>query len=313
MGKTGKQRTQWHPQAYTALRLTLAEQFGELEFDDEVTLGILPPRLDLLIVKKHAGVRITKSIGHLFRQYNIVDYKGVGDTLSMPQFMKANAYAFHYAATFSDRGVTPEEITLSIIRFENPVKLFSELQEKLGCEIETVHSGLYRVKGNLLFPTQIIVISKIPPEEYPWLHTLCDREPAEDVIKLLFDESGVFPEGELRTESVTLLEHIYKKYPEAIDRYTEDKEMAKTLRDLANELAQKLIDEQKKELANKDQTIADNKKTIADNKKTIADKDQTIADKDQTILLQDNELKEERRKNALLEKQLQELKAQMSV
>ena len=82
--------------------------------------------------------------------------------------------------------------------------------------------------------------------------------------------------------------------------------MAKTLRDLANELAQKLIDEQKKELANKDQTIADNKKTIADNKKTIADKDQTI-------LLQDNELKEERRKNALLEKQLQELKAQMSV
>ena len=53
-------------------------------------------QIDLLIIKMEQGKRIEKSIGRLFRRYNIIEYKGPSDYLSINDFYKVTAYACLY-------------------------------------------------------------------------------------------------------------------------------------------------------------------------------------------------------------------------
>ena len=59
-----------------------------MQFFKEYNLTDSPLRIDTLVIKKDQGVEIQKKIGRIFRWYNIVEYKGPEDSLSVNTFFK---------------------------------------------------------------------------------------------------------------------------------------------------------------------------------------------------------------------------------
>ena len=49
--------------------------------------------MDLLIIKKLSDVLIENEIGHIFKKYNVVEYKSPEDGLSIDDYYKAIDYA----------------------------------------------------------------------------------------------------------------------------------------------------------------------------------------------------------------------------
>lgn len=73
---------QWHPGFYGATELEFLSNKGDLEFQREFNLSKEPIRMDLLIIKKLSDVRIENELGHMFKKYNVVEYKSPDDALS---------------------------------------------------------------------------------------------------------------------------------------------------------------------------------------------------------------------------------------
>lgn len=72
---------QWHPGFYGAAELEFLSNKGDLEFQREFNLSKEPIRMDLLIIKKLADVRIENELGHIFKKYNAAEYKSPDDAL----------------------------------------------------------------------------------------------------------------------------------------------------------------------------------------------------------------------------------------
>lgn len=64
---------QWHPAFISAMNLELANDRENLIFEREYNLNTRPLEIDLLIIKKKKGVRISNEIGHFFREYNVLE------------------------------------------------------------------------------------------------------------------------------------------------------------------------------------------------------------------------------------------------
>ena len=65
---------QWHPGFYGAAELEFLSNKGDLEFQREYNLSKEPIRMDMLIIKKLADVRIKNELGHIFKKYNNIYY-----------------------------------------------------------------------------------------------------------------------------------------------------------------------------------------------------------------------------------------------
>nr|WP_289767525.1 hypothetical protein [uncultured Acetatifactor sp.] len=66
-----KATIQWHPGFYSAAELELISNKDALAFEREYNLSKAPLRMDLLIIKKLADVRIENEIGRIFKRYNV--------------------------------------------------------------------------------------------------------------------------------------------------------------------------------------------------------------------------------------------------
>ena len=84
---------QWHPGFYGAAELEFLSNKDDLEFQREFNLSKEPIRMDLLIIKKLSDVRIKNEIGHIFRKFNVVEYKSPDDALSIDDYYKTVGYA----------------------------------------------------------------------------------------------------------------------------------------------------------------------------------------------------------------------------
>ena len=116
--KQDSQRLQWHPAFGAALRITFAEEIErkELELQEEYLLSKKPPQIDVLIIKKRKDALIRKTIGRIFRQHNIVEYKAPDDNLSVNDFYKVYGYAcFYQSNTNRIRQIEPTEITITFV------------------------------------------------------------------------------------------------------------------------------------------------------------------------------------------------------
>lgn len=87
---------QWHPGFYGAAELEFLSNKGDLEFQREYNLNKEPIRMDMLIIKKLADVRIKNELGHIFKKYNVVEYKSPDDALSIDDYYKTVGYACLY-------------------------------------------------------------------------------------------------------------------------------------------------------------------------------------------------------------------------
>ena len=196
----------WHPAFYGAAELELRENKEELEFHQEYNLSKEPLRVDLLVVRKLANVQVKNEIGHIFRQYNIVEYKSPGDGLSIDTFYKTVGYACFYKGLGKTEDAIPiQEMSISFFREVYPGKLFTKL-ESLGMEIKNPYPGIYYIRQWQAMPDiQIVVTGVVDPEKHPALRVL-SRNVKEEDARAFVQEASKLTEPEDRNNVDAVLD-----------------------------------------------------------------------------------------------------------
>ncbi len=178
-------KIQWHAAFVSAMDLELAQNRSDLEYYKEYNLNTKPLEVDLLVIKKDAGIEITNEIGKLFRGHNIVEYKSPDDHLNIDSFYKAGAYASlykSYGKTVDERRAG--DITVTLVRERKPSGLFTYFKEH-GITYTNPYKGIYQVTNTVLFPTQIIVTKELNPKEHVWLKALSGQMEKQQMRELL--------------------------------------------------------------------------------------------------------------------------------
>ena len=168
----GKKALQWHPAFQAALQVELAKDRPFLRFYEEYNLSRKPLQMDTLIVKLEPGHSVSKSIGRIFRTYNIVEYKSPEDYISVNDFYKVLGYVCVYQAdTRKVLEIMPEELTITLVGDHYPGRLVRHLKKRYGVRVRNVHKGIYYIE-DFIFPVQLLVTGQLPKEEYAWLGRL---------------------------------------------------------------------------------------------------------------------------------------------
>ncbi len=197
---------QWHPAFYGAAELELRDNKEDIEFHQEYNLSKEPLRVDLLVVRKLANVQVKNEIGHIFRQYNIVEYKSPGDGLSIDTFYKTVGYACFYKGLGKTEDAIPiQEMSISFFREVYPGKLFTKL-ESLGMEIKNPYPGIYYIRQWQAMPDiQIVVTGVVDPEKHPALRVL-SRNVKEEDARAFVQEASKLTEPEDRNNVDAVLD-----------------------------------------------------------------------------------------------------------
>ena len=226
----------WHPGFYGAAELEFLSNKGDLEFQREYNLSKEPVRMDLLIIKKLSDARIENELGHIFKRFNVVEYKNPDDALTIDDYYKTVGYACLYKGLGESVDLIPaDELTISIFRESCPREMFKAMK-KMDLEIEERYPGIYYISGKqALFDTQIVVTKQLEKETHRTLRVLSKHVQEEDV-RAFVEKAGKMTEPGDRNNidavlhvSVSANREIY----EAIRRC--DKIMCDALRELMKE------------------------------------------------------------------------------
>lgn len=167
-----KTKLQWHPAFSAALRITLQDEMKYLEMHEEYLLGKKPLQMDLLLIKKIKNISIQKSVGRIFREHNIIEYKSPDDYLSINDFYKVYAYACLYQSdTDKVKEIDPETLTITFVCSHYPREMFRHLTNVRGIIIEDRGNGIYYLKGDPI-PMQLLLTPKLSEKENYWLQNL---------------------------------------------------------------------------------------------------------------------------------------------
>lgn len=170
--KNPEKRIQWHPAFCSAVQLIFRNETALLEYKQEYLLNSKPLQIDLLIIKKPANCILKNSLGHLFQGHNLLEYKSPEDELGIDTYYKVYAYACLYKASGeTEDAISAEDITISLVRHKKPVKLFSYLSQK-RYQIQKRYPGIYHIKKDGFFDTQIIVTKELEEASQLWLRAL---------------------------------------------------------------------------------------------------------------------------------------------
>ena len=228
---------QWHAAFQAALQIELMEDREFLQFLKEYNLSEKPLQIDTLIIKLEPGRKIKKSLGRIFRQYNVVEYKSPGDYLSVNDFYKVMGYAcFYQSNTEKVMEIRPEDLTVTLISNYYPGKTIRYLNENHGITVTRAYPGIYYMEG-LLFPIQIVVTKKLSREEHIWLSRLRkDLSMEEDIEPLARAYEGK-QKNPLYAAVMDMIVRANRK------QYEEGKNMCEALRELfADELEEAIAE-----------------------------------------------------------------------
>ena len=227
---------QWHPGFYGAAELEFLSNKGDLEFQREFNLSKEPIRMDLLIIKKLADVRIENELGHIFKKYNVAEFKSPDDALSIDDYYKTVGYACLYKGLGETVDQIPaNELTISIFRESYPREMF-EVMKNLGMEIKEQYPGIYYISGKqALFDTQIVVTKQLDKETHRTLRILSKHVREEDVRAFVEKAVRMSEPGDRNNVDAVLQVSVSanKEIFEAIRRC--DKVMCEALRELMKE------------------------------------------------------------------------------
>ena len=257
---------QWHPGFYGAAELEFISNKGDLEFQREFNLSKEPIRMDLLIIKKLSNVRTENEIGHIFRKFNVVEYKSNDDALSIDDYYKTVGYACLYKGLGETVDQIPaNELTISIFRESYPRELF-EAMKNLGLEIKERYPGIYYISGKqALFDTQVVVTKQLNRETRRTLRVLSKHVKEEDVRAFVEEAALISEPGDRNNVDAVLQVSVSanKEIYEAIRRC--DKVMCEALRELMKE------DFEKQERETRQVTLLEDIKNLMDTTKWTAE------------------------------------------
>nr|WP_296461199.1 hypothetical protein [uncultured Acetatifactor sp.] len=229
-----KATIQWHPGFYSAAELELISNKDALAFEREYNLSKAPLRMDLLIIKKLADVRIENEIGRIFKRYNIVEYKSPEDGLSIDDYYKTIGYACLYKGFGETVDEVPaEELTVSIFRERCPRELLKALK-KAGLKVEQRFPGIYYIEGNVLFATQIVVTGQLSPKAHSGLRIL-SRNAREEDIRTFIGKAALLTAPGDRDNVEAVLQVSISANEKVYDEVRRDFAMCDALRELMKE------------------------------------------------------------------------------
>ena len=248
-------RIHWHPAFVAAMNLEFRQNKNELIYEKEYNLNMKPLSIDLLVLKKHGDASIKNEIGRIFRGHNIVEYKSADDHLDIDVFYKVGSYAALYKA-YGERvdSVKAEDVTVTLIRQTRPEGLFRHFKEH-GTYVSNPYPGIYYIEGEVLFPTQIIVVRELDKTSHIWLTALSGKLEKQDISALL-------------ERTRTLREKMDKEYADSVLQVsvTANKKIVDELKGVEKDMCQALLEimepeinqikqEYAKEVTRKDVTI----------------------------------------------------------
>ena len=141
-------KLQWHPAFGAALRITLRDEMDHLEMHEEYLLGRKPLQMDILLIKNPKNIPVRKSIGQIFREHNIIEYKSPDDYLSINDFYKVYGYACLYQSdTDWMMQIDPGELTITFACSHFPREMLRHLQKSRGITAEDKGNGIFHLKG----------------------------------------------------------------------------------------------------------------------------------------------------------------------
>lgn len=188
-----------------------------------------PLQIDLLIIRKDGeSGNLSNEIGEIFRKFNIIEFKSPEQHLDVDVFYKTECYAGlnkSYGTAVDERKAA--DITVSIVRETKPEGLFRYFREH-GVPVRNPHPGIYYILGEVLFPTQIIVVRELDKGQHSWLRFLSGSVEEEDMRMFLAEVRCL--EDKLDRESAdSVLEVCLRENRELIEKLIGDDSMSEAL------------------------------------------------------------------------------------
>ncbi|MCC8138496.1 MAG: hypothetical protein LIO76_10685 [Clostridiales bacterium] len=176
-------RINWHSAIVSALKIELADYQDILSYQSEIVLNTGQRRGDLLITKAENSRSIASPIGRIFQKYNLIEYKGPGDSLGIQNYYKSLSYIYSFPTHFQSDKIL-EDTSLTLISHSFPQKLWNHLKRKnlhpahksSQNPLEKMLPGLYHINTEMI-PVQLIITSQLTGEEYLWLQSLTNALP----------------------------------------------------------------------------------------------------------------------------------------
>lgn len=244
-------RTNWHEAITCAIQIDLGEYSQILKYKKEYLLSQNRNRIDFLIIKKNLDIHIPKHIASLFRTHNIFEIKGLSSSLTTDAYYKTKGHAGYYINSYPGNNVlNRRDITLSFPTFKYPRNLFRHLTKDCNKSIAKPFPGVYYINTEM-YPTQVLVIDELSPEDSLYLHCLTRNLKDQELINQLTADYSLNTNNQLYTnymhqflgfhmkgEQLMVCENLFKLYG------TSSTEIAQKAREQATEQAK----EQAKEL-----------------------------------------------------------------
>lgn len=219
---------QWHPGFIGAMNLELKKNRDDLLFEKEYNLNTKPLEVDLLVIKKNAGIQIDNVIGKIFRGHNLFEYKSPKDELDIDTFYKSVAYASLYKSYGKTvDSIKADDITISLVRKAKPYGLFRCLKEN-GYQVSSPYHGIYYIEGKIPFSTQIVVTRELNPAEHIWLGSLSDELEKQNLLNLLAEIGRLHGKAD-QEYAQSVLEVGLRANEQALKELIGDKNMSEEL------------------------------------------------------------------------------------
>jgi hypothetical protein len=165
----GKTRTWWHALLVRLLDHVLSARY---EVRDEVPIGRMPLRIDIVLIRRENGeipehlARELRLIAERLNQWTLVEFKGPTDTLECGDLDQLLACAHLFCAQ-QPQAIASSDLTL-IILAPGPTDGFREELNLRGWRAPRRKRGLYRIRGPV-FETWLISADEITGPEEPVL------------------------------------------------------------------------------------------------------------------------------------------------
>ena len=185
MSSKSSTRTVWHEAICCALQIDLRDYSHLLEYHVEKSLSANNNRMDMLVIKKQPGITIPKHIASIFRTHNIFEIKGKDDSLTTDAYHKTNGHAGYYIDSYPGTNtLTRHDISLTLPTMHYPRNLFKHLTIECNKSIEKPFPGVYYISEEM-YPTQVLVIKELLPEDSLYLHCLFPKLDNPELINNL--------------------------------------------------------------------------------------------------------------------------------
>ena len=240
--KDSPEKIQWHPAFAAAIGLEFRDDYKDVIIQQEYNLSKEPIRIDLLISRTDGNFRrFNNEIGHIMKSYNIIEYKSPEDSFNIDDYYKTIGYAGLYKGMGEYVNKIPaREVTVSMFCTRKPVKMFNMLKED-GTIIEQRYPGVYYIKGNTLFPVQIVVVKELNSTLHSSLRVLSDSADREDVETFLQNSVKTNEPWE-REDIDAVLQASVSANKELYEAIRRDSGMCQALRELMKDEIDKEIE-----------------------------------------------------------------------